>query len=73
MENQENSLSRRLAERRQALDITQSALAQAVGVVPHAVTQWESGAREPRGMAMLVKVATALDCSVHWLCTGEER
>ncbi len=48
-------------------------IAAQLGVVVSAIGNWEAGYREPRGVDTLVKLATALDCDVHWLCTGEER
>ncbi len=73
MNNKQNTMAARIAGRRQALELTQQVLATRLGVTAHAVTQWESGARTPRTVDMLVTLADVLDCSVDFLCTGKVR
>ncbi len=67
-----NNLPGRIAGARKVLGMTQVQLAQRLGVSPQAVTQWESGAREPRGVDALVRLAEALGCTLDWLCAGSE-
>ena len=55
-----------LKSRRKALGLNQTALAEAVGVTPGAVSQWESGLTNPT-LEMLVKIAAVLQCTVDEL------
>ena len=68
----DHNLSGRIAGARKALALTQVQLAHRLGVSPQAVTQWESGAREPRGVDALVRLAEALGCTLDWLCAGHD-
>ena len=55
-----------LKNRRKALGLNQTALAEAVGVTPGAVSQWESGLTNPT-LEMLVKISAVLQCTVDEL------
>lgn len=59
-----------LKSRRKALGFNQTALAEAVGVTPGAVSQWESGLTNPT-LEMLVKIAAVLHCTVDELLHDE--
>lgn len=59
-----------LKSRRKALGLNQTALAEAVGVTPGAVSQWESGLTNPT-LEMLVKIAAVLQCTVDELLHDE--
>lgn len=58
--------SQRLREARKRKSITQTQLAEAVGVSHSAPGQWERGVKEPT-LSNLHNVAKVLDCSVGWL------
>lgn len=51
-----------LYEFRLKRNLTQTALAQLLGVTPNCITQWESGARKPN-LVMLKKLAEVLECT----------
>ena len=51
---------------RKELNLTQRELANAVGVTPNAITQYESGARKP-DIVTLKKLAVALHCTTDQL------
>ena len=59
-----------LKSRRKALGLNQTALAEAVGVTPGAVSQWESGLTNPT-LEMLVKIAAVLQGTVDELLHDE--
>ena len=59
-----------LKSRRKALGLNQTALAEAVGVTPGAVSQWESGLTNPT-LEMQVKIAAVLQCTVDELLHDE--
>ena len=59
-----------LKSRRKALGLNQTALAEAVGVTPGAVSQWASGLTNPT-LEMLVKIAAVLQCTVDELLHDE--
>lgn len=46
--------------------MTQKQIADSLGVEPNTISQWESGAREPR-VPQLVKLAELFDCTVDEL------
>ncbi len=51
-----------LKEYRFKVGYTQKQIAEALGVTPHCITQWESGARRPN-VVMLKKLAELLECT----------
>ncbi|MBQ7799602.1 MAG: helix-turn-helix transcriptional regulator [Oscillospiraceae bacterium] len=51
---------------REAAKMTQTELADKIGVKPNAVSQYESGVRAPRA-ALLPKIAQVLGCTVDEL------
>ncbi len=53
----------KIAERREAKGITQSELAEKLGVKQNQVSNWESGRNTPRP-EMLKKIATVLECII---------
>lgn len=55
-----------LKQKRQERGITQNELASVIGVKPNTVSQWESGARQPRA-ELLPKIASFLCCTVDEL------
>ena len=55
-----------IRERREALGLSQTELAEAVGISAKSLSRYESGEREPRA-SDLVKIADALGCSVELL------
>ena len=59
-----------LKSKRKARGLNQTALAEAVGVTPGAVSQWETGLTNPT-LEMLVKIATVLQCTVDELLRDE--
>jgi transcriptional regulator with XRE-family HTH domain len=63
------TIAQRIALARWKKDLSQSDLAEKVGVTRGAVGQWETGATEPSD-ANLRRVATETDTSYEWLATG---
>ena len=63
-------LASRLKSRRKKLGLSQSALADAVGVSQPTVANWEGGGHIPRRAALL-RVAEALGRDTAWLLSGE--
>lgn len=63
-------LGQRIAEARQARDLTASSLARMVGISRAAVAQWESGETEPSSRN-LRKVAEAVGVTLEWLGQGK--
>lgn len=55
-----------IRERREALGLSRTELAEAVGISAKSLSRYESGEREPRA-SDLVKIADALGCSVELL------
>ena len=53
----------KLKEIRTAHNLSQTQLAEKIGVKPHTVSQWESGARTP-DILTVNKIAKVLDCSI---------
>lgn len=63
------AFSARLIKARDARDLKQKELAKAIGVSERSVKSWENGDR-PKP-SNVVKLASALRVSAHWLATGE--
>lgn len=61
-----NTLGSRIKELRQSLSLSQAELAQQLHCTQAALSQYESGSREP-GLQELVKIATALQTSTDYL------
>lgn len=61
-----NTLGSRIKELRQSLSLSQAELAQQLHCTQAALSQYESGSREP-GLQDLVKIATALQTSTDYL------
>lgn len=59
----------RLAERRKKLGLTQKGLASACGVSVTSVQNYENG--QIPGGEVLLRLSSALNCSMEWLLTGE--
>lgn len=65
------SLGQRLATRRKELDLSQTDIAERLGVTPQSVQQWESDRTAPRNKR-LESLASVLMCSPEWLQFGGE-
>ncbi len=63
-------LKDRLKTQRATLKMSQTALAQKIGVSKVAVSQWENGDTQPKGDNLLT-LAKALNCTADWLMNGE--
>ena len=63
------SLAERVKERREALGITQTELAEKVGIKQQSIASIENG--ETKNPRKIFELATALKCSMQWLKTGE--
>ncbi|KNZ82779.1 helix-turn-helix domain-containing protein [Morganella morganii] len=64
------TLSERVKTRRVALNLTQSELAEMVGLKQQSIQQIESGLiKRPR---FIVEIATALKCDPSWLICGAD-
>lgn len=64
-----SGIDSRIAKARREKGLTQSRLAQLVGVEPHTVSRWERGQQSPTAHAD--KLADALGVSLDWLVRGE--
>ncbi|GHA05458.1 repressor [Oceanisphaera arctica] len=64
------TMSSRILQRRNALQLTQDGLAKKVGVSRVSISQWERGDTSPKGENFLA-LAKALSCSPDWLVTGK--
>ena len=62
----------RMAARRAALGMSQNELAESCGFAHGVVSRLENGHRQPVAESAVL-IARALDVSVEWLVTGEER
>lgn len=62
-------LKKRIRRAREAAKLTQSGLAERVGVQPMQVSRWERGEAEPRS-SNLEDIAIACGCDAGWLLTG---
>ncbi|GAH59996.1 unnamed protein product [marine sediment metagenome] len=65
------SLGQTIRKRRQALEITQQQLAEALGVTPQHISAIEKDKRAP-SLPSLAKLAEELGVSVDYLVTGKE-
>lgn len=54
-----------------AAHMTQTSLAEAMGVTPQAVQQWVTNKTAPKGQR-LKKLVQVLGCDLNWLLTGED-
>ena len=59
-----NASANPIAARRQALGLTQTQLAEQIGVIQQTVDKWEHGVRNP-GIPSLKKLAAAMGCSIE--------
>lgn len=66
------SISERILNRRKELGLTQSELAKRAGLHPPAISQYESGNRNPSYEA-IIKLSSALNVSTEYLMSGGER
>ncbi|HDL7407423.1 TPA: helix-turn-helix transcriptional regulator [Yersinia enterocolitica] len=64
------SLAERVRERREAIGITQTELADKVGIKQQSIASIENG--ETKNPRKIFELAQALKCSVHWLKTGHQ-
>ncbi|HDL6968858.1 TPA: helix-turn-helix transcriptional regulator [Yersinia enterocolitica] len=64
------SLAERVKERREAIGITQTELADKVGIKQQSIASIENG--ETKNPRKIFELAQALKCSVHWLKTGNQ-
>lgn len=64
------SLAERVRERREAIGITQTELADKVGIKQQSIASIENG--ETKNPRKIFELAQALKCSVHWLKTGQQ-
>lgn len=65
------SISERILKKREELGISQTELAKRAGLKPPAISQYESGLRNPSYEA-LIKLSAALDLSTDYLVSGNE-
>ncbi|RVU32688.1 MULTISPECIES: XRE family transcriptional regulator [Neptunomonas] len=65
----EKTISARIAQRMEALGLSQAALARKAGINRASVSHWLLGNNKPSGDS-LIKLAAGLECSVEWLQTG---
>lgn len=63
------SIGERITQLRKSQDISQGALAQALGISRQAVSKWENDASTPDSMR-LIQLADLLDTDVEYLTTG---
>ncbi len=66
------AIGRRVKAARLARGWKQKHLAEAIGVRPLAISNWETGTRTPRS-DMLVALATVLKRRIWWLLVGDRR
>lgn len=65
------SVSQRIIKKREELGFSQTELAKRAGLKPPAISQYESGARNPSYEA-IIKLSNALNLSVDYLMSGKE-
>lgn len=65
------SISDRIIKKRQELGFSQTDLAKRAGLKPPAISQYESGSRNPSYEA-LIKLSNAMDVSTDYLISGKE-
>ena len=68
---EQESLGKRIIERRKALEITQQGLAQAVGVTPQHISLIEQDRAAP-SLSLLPKLAEELGVSTDYLISGKK-
>ncbi len=64
------SIGERIRQARKSRSLSQSDLAQRIGVSQPAIANWESGLHDPRRL-MLAKLAAALEYPLDWLAAGD--
>ncbi|WP_159459705.1 helix-turn-helix domain-containing protein [Scatolibacter rhodanostii] len=64
------TIGQRIKERRQALAVTQEAIANQLNVNPSHVSNIECGRANP-SLTLLIKIANILECSVDFFIGGE--
>ncbi len=64
------SIGERVKHARKSRGLSQTDLAQRVGVSQPAIANWETGLHDPRRL-MLAKLAVALDYPLDWLAAGD--
>lgn len=64
------SISERIKQRREELDITRIELARLIGVTPSAIANYENGISSPK-VELLYKLFSALDCDANYLYQDE--
>lgn len=65
-----DSIAIRIRESRKAKGLSQKQLADAIGVTPSAISQYEIKSGTEPSLKNLSKIAKALDVSFEWLATG---
>lgn len=60
----------RMRQRREQLDRSKADVARKVEVDVRTITRWESGDTVP-DVKRAMQLAEVLECSLHWLLTGE--
>lgn len=66
------SLGERIKQARTAADLSQSQVADAIGVTVGAVSAWETGVAQGIKAETLFRLADLLRVSARWLATGEQ-
>jgi len=64
------SIGERIRQARKSRGLSQSDLAQRIGVSQPAIANWESGLHDPRRL-MLAKLGAALEYPLDWLAAGD--
>lgn len=64
------SIGERIRQARKSKGLSQTDLAQRIGVTQPAIANWESGIHDPRRLT-LAKLAEALEASLDWLAAGD--
>lgn len=67
----DQTIGQRIRSRRKAFPLTQKELGSKVGITSAAISQLEKGESKNPSSENLLRIATALECSPHWLQTGE--
>jgi len=65
------NIGNRIRDRRESLEITQHALAMALGLTPQYVSQIENGLKIP-SLTLAARLAEQLGTSIDYLVSGEE-
>ena len=66
-----NTLGKRISVARQALGISQTALAKMVGCSSQAISKWENDEGQTIRQPLFLKLCQALKVNTHWLNGGE--